>query len=109
VFGWPLSVGSALLAAQDSGPAIVFAATTAGGPLFPVRLTEPATMFPTSSMLPELPVRVTEPKMTLLPHGEPPPAEPILTDPLLPLTDTGPAIVLSHTETCAAPLVDSGP
>src|SRR5215467_4886550 len=48
--------------------------------------------------------------MTLPPQeGEPSAAEPISTELPLPLTDTGPSIVLSHTATCAALFAVSGP
>ena len=41
LFGLPPFVGEALLAEQDSGPATMFAATTAAGPPFPVNASGP--------------------------------------------------------------------
>ena len=84
---------------------MMFAATTAGGPPFPIRATAPEIVFAPSSVLPALPVIVTGPLIRLPPHGGELAAlaEPICTEPPVPLTETGPAIVLSHTVTWAAP------
>lgn len=112
VLGWLLSVGGGVLPEQASGPLTWLASTPAPGPpLLPVRLAGPPMVSPPSCTPAVLRDKVTGPLMVSGPQPGAPssPASPISTNPVLPVTDTRPAILLAQMLSVLAPAEVSGP